>query len=611
MSDRFPNPWQESIDPLDPLNEGYRIPPPPQLNAAAPNGAMPSSPIPPQPQMMPPMPGMSTAPPVLSSPRHVQADRLQQQIEDAKRTNPWGAHPSWWRTALAAAAQFGTRKNPALGQTIAGAITGSDPKVRLAQQTIHDLQLQKEAADEERAQSQLDQTSQYHNILGQIRQGNAAALDQSKKLAERDRLSKEGAEPLPTIPAAPLPQGLPPSVSSVLSAAPTPPPQPVRFANAMAATDPINNQPLQIPSKVDQEIAQKRAAQEVQQAGWKVLPDDIAENRGYPKGTTLPPSEWTRVIEGSNKPDAAQTSAAAKQAFTGTMSKLASARVMDQGALTDPRKQWMALDAGVKSGIITQDEASAAKGYMTANPTPAQQDLAGIMRMAVLAQTRGGQYLDTRNGNAPVTLNWEQINESNRDQPGRFIPAGVGTPALTRTALMEDIRGNVQQVRGSLQNMPDFDTMDKAKIALALRSRDPRGTINQLVSSGAIGSLTGPQQDYLINLTNLVENAMAMRSVLGAGQGSEDLRSAITATIPGPTTPTRDYALKQLDVFEKVINRLERGVPKVPLRTDTGNTGSGATPQTQAGPKQGDIETHAGFTYQFDGTKWVKQKPVQ
>jgi hypothetical protein len=205
----------------------------------------------------------------------------------------------------------------------------------------------------------------------------------------------------------------------------------------------------------------------------------------------------------------------------------------------------------------------------------------GVLRIEALGETRGVPMLDTKNGNAPVMMNWNDINTGNATEPGRFIPSQTSVAALNKTALLEDIRGNVQQVRQSLQAIPNFDAMDKAKIALALRSRDPRGSLNALISGGAAGSMTPEQQDYLINVTNLIENAMAMRSVLGAGQGSEDLRDAVKSTIPGPSTPSREYALKQLDTFERVLNRLERGVPKVPLRQDLnpgGNVNNSAAP---------------------------------
>jgi hypothetical protein len=51
--------------------------------------------------------------------------------------------------------------------------------------------------------------------------------------------------------------------------------------------------------------------------------------------------------------------------------------------------------------------------------------------------------------------------------------------------------------------------------------------------------------------------------------------------IPGPTTPTKGYAGKQLDAFEQVLNRLEKGIPTVPLRNQGGKSGN--TTPNQAG----------------------------
>jgi len=68
-------------------------------------------------------------------------------------------------------------------------------------------------------------------------------------------------------------------------------------------------------------------------------------------------------------------------------------------------------------------------------------------------------------------------------------------------------------------------------------------------------------------LNFLTENAMAMRSVLGAGQGSEDLRNAIIRTLPGVMSPDKKYAQKQLDLFEKTLDRLKKGVPQMQNQT--------------------------------------------
>ena len=193
-----------------------------------------------------------------------------------------------------------------------------------------------------------------------------------------------------------------------------------------------------------------------------------------------------------------------------------------------------------------------------------------------LAAIRGSQYnltkpmviYDTANGNAPGVATYADMLK----QPGRFVPAGAADKALAKENLMQDIAGTSRLTRDAIVGMKeDFPEDMKVKITLAMKADDPHAAIDQLIASGAIGSLAPDQQDFLISTRQLAENAMAMRTILGAGQGSEDMRNAIRDTLPGLLSPDKSYALRQLDAFDKTINRLHRGVPKVQLRTDLGD----------------------------------------
>jgi hypothetical protein len=201
---------------------------------------------------------------------------------------------------------------------------------------------------------------------------------------------------------------------------------------------------------------------------------------------------------------------------------------------------------------------------------------------------------DTWNGNAPTVVPFSEYTR----QPGRYLPAGPADKAIAKENLMEDIAGTSQLTREAINNLKeDFPPDMKAKIALAMRADDPHAAIDQLLASGALGSLTADQQDFLIATRQLSENAMAMRSVLGAGQGSEDVRRAITATLPGLLSPDRSYALRQLDAFDRTIARLHRGVPRVPLNEEP-FTGGGAQPL--GGGARGSRSIAAGMKYWRD-----------
>ncbi len=308
-------------------------------------------------------------------------------------------------------------------------------------------------------------------------------------------------------------------------------------------------------------------------------------------------------MKSDNKPD---TAAQNKQQFQAVIGKLAAenGNKLQDGMLTSPQKT---ADAISNARTLTPQEKQFALSFIAANSTPANVIYAGAERGASYGATRQYPVLDTKNGNRPIYVSADELNRAQTQEPGRYLASGPGTTALNKENLMEDIRGGIQQVRDALNNpnMPEFTARQKVKIAIAMRERDPRSAVSSLITAGDLGTVTPEQEDYLIAHSILAEQAMAMRTVLGAGQGSQDLRAAITNTFPGPTTPSKRYGLKQLDAFEKTIDRLERGIPNVPLK-DQRNGGSNNN--SLAGPIQQGEPTASGpggHTIVFRSNKWV------
>jgi len=145
-----------------------------------------------------------------------------------------------------------------------------------------------------------------------------------------------------------------------------------------------------------------------------------------------------------------------------------------------------------------------------------------------------------------------------------YAPVSGGQQAMARTAVMDDIQFNINNTREAVGNLKNgFDTKQRAQIAILLMSTDPHSAMSTFIDSDVAKTLTADQVDYVTALASLQENAMALRSVAGMGQGSDDLRAAIMRAIPGPGTPTTEYANRQLDLFQGTLNRLRKGIPKV------------------------------------------------
>lgn len=212
--------------------------------------------------------------------------------------------------------------------------------------------------------------------------------------------------------------------------------------------------------------------------------------------------------------------------------------------LTD--EQW-----GKKSQQITQDESIASADA----------------RGKSYGRNRPVQVLDTFNGNRPVTVSAGEAE----DNPQRYVTQSGGEKALPREALIGDIRTSAQNVRKNLDVL-NATGFDRAKLAAALG--DPSTTFQAYLQAIPRGSLDDRGQQFVSDLFNLREQAMAMRSVLGAGAGSEDMRRAILQTLPGVATPGQGFGEKQIDNLLAVLDRLERGVPNVPLTNRQGQSGA-------------------------------------
>lgn len=199
-----------------------------------------------------------------------------------------------------------------------------------------------------------------------------------------------------------------------------------------------------------------------------------------------------------------------------------------------------------------------------------QQQIAREGR-AVLAGSKAVNMI-TADGRLQA-VNGEDLPRFMRENPGAVeAGAGAGTQAMGKQALINDIRESAKNVGKNLAVL-DRQGFDRAKLASALA--DPNTTVGAYLQAIPRGSLDEQGQQFVSDLFNLREQAMAMRSVLGAGQGSEDMRRAILQTLPGVGSGSSGFGKKQLDNLIAVLGRLERGVPQTPMRPQTGGAATG------------------------------------
>ena len=198
------------------------------------------------------------------------------------------------------------------------------------------------------------------------------------------------------------------------------------------------------------------------------------------------------------------------------------------------------------------------------------------------AQMRGlvNQYnVIDKTTNEPVMVNSNTINAN----PGRYMAGSLGQQLKNREGIFQEIKYTAGQFDSSLDQMTDhdFQTLPRLQLAFALKSTDPRSAMSEFMGSEVASTLTPAQVDYVTGLAALEESAMSLRSVGGQGQGSDTLRNAITSMLPGPKTPSKAYARRQMDLFNGEVDALHSSVPQSvrdSMGAGGGAPGAGAPP---------------------------------
>jgi hypothetical protein len=184
-----------------------------------------------------------------------------------------------------------------------------------------------------------------------------------------------------------------------------------------------------------------------------------------------------------------------------------------------------------------------------------------FLRQKELAEARGASYGQNR------VVTWTDENNVMhtgfaRDLPANAAPVAPAAKAEAQNAQFDEMQSASKTLRNAISKMEPLTPAAIAKISTAMR--EGHGITSNELKSAGMDSLSPAQKDFVIWATQLNERALSLRGVAGMGQGAQDLRQAIQATLPGAGSGDKKTMLKQLDAFDNQAALLRKGVPKTP-----------------------------------------------
>jgi hypothetical protein len=135
--------------------------------------------------------------------------------------------------------------------------------------------------------------------------------------------------------------------------------------------------------------------------------------------------------------------------------------------------------------------------------------------------------------------------------------------------------------------------------------------LNTALQNKALDEKTGRAvKDYIADYKSMKDKVISMQMALQGGKigrGSAQAFKAIADQIPNGSTPDSKTARRQMsnlfttqqDLMSKYPERYQNFEKEKPYTMTSGE------------PQEGQTQQHAGFTYKYDGTQWVKQKPQE
>lgn len=271
-------------------------------------------------------------------------------------------------------------------------------------------------------------------------------------------------------------------------------------------------------------------------------------------GMNLPPDEAFKRTQGIISDTKPKTAAQVTSAFQDLMSKMSGGQQLDPKLMSDPPSLVGAIATSMN---LSPEEKQNAFAYLISHNTPASGAYAANTRAETMKSMRLFPAINSQG--QPVFVTPDMV----KSDPNAYMPGTLGEHAMSKGQAFADIDFNMKNVESALKGLKNgFDATTSAQLAFALRSSDPHNALSTFLTSRAGTALQPDQIDLVTALASLNENALALRGIQGLGQGSDELRAAITRMIPGAGTPSTDYAARQMELLKGTVERARMGIPK-------------------------------------------------
>jgi hypothetical protein len=255
----------------------------------------------------------------------------------------------------------------------------------------------------------------------------------------------------------------------------------------------------------------------------------------------------------------AQQVTKAKDRYAGAIGKLVNEGLIQPSQVTDLGAIGKAIN---KSQTLTSDEKTFATAYPAANTTPATTQSNTQVRIEGLGENRIGAYIDTKNNNQIVNLNANEFNARDKAEPGRFVSASAPvTSALSKRSQFQTLEYSIGQARNAVKDLPELDASTRAYLANSMA--EGSGAIHTWLQGSVASTMTEKQKEAVRSLEFLAEDALSLRNLMGLGQGSDMVRTAITGLLSSGKSADKSDMLARLDKFEQLVGNLKTGVAAV------------------------------------------------